>query len=76
MDPKQWTRFAHFFADHGVIKALPRTGDVLTQRLPAGKGPVAASASRSGRERSGRPAATVRWWAASTKEPARPRNGA
>ena len=30
MDPKQWSRFAHFFADHGVIKALPATGDALT----------------------------------------------
>lgn len=30
MDPAAWERFAHFFADHGVIKALPATGDVLT----------------------------------------------
>ena len=30
MDPGQWTAFAHFFADHGIIKALPSAGDVLT----------------------------------------------
>jgi putative hydroxymethylpyrimidine transport system substrate-binding protein len=30
MDPAEWERFAQFFADHGVIKALPETGDVLT----------------------------------------------
>jgi putative hydroxymethylpyrimidine transport system substrate-binding protein len=37
MDPKQWTRFAHFFADHGVIKQLPAAGDVLTNAyLPDG----------------------------------------
>lgn len=37
MDPKQWTRFAHFFADHGVIKELPAAGDVLTNAyLPNG----------------------------------------
>ena len=37
MDPKEWARFAHFFADHGVIKALPAAGDVLTNAyLPNG----------------------------------------
>jgi putative hydroxymethylpyrimidine transport system substrate-binding protein len=37
MDPKAWTRFAHFFADHGVIKELPASGDVLTNAyLPTG----------------------------------------
>ena len=30
MDPAPWTGFAHFFADHGIIKALPSPGDVLT----------------------------------------------
>jgi putative hydroxymethylpyrimidine transport system substrate-binding protein len=30
MDPRQWTRFGQFFADHGVIKALPAAGDVMT----------------------------------------------
>jgi putative hydroxymethylpyrimidine transport system substrate-binding protein len=33
MDPSQWERFAHFFADHGVINALPSTDDVLTNDL-------------------------------------------
>ena len=33
LDPKQWTRFAHFMADHGLIKVLPSTGDVLTNDL-------------------------------------------
>jgi putative hydroxymethylpyrimidine transport system substrate-binding protein len=33
MDPSQWEKFAHFFADHGVINALPSTGDVLTNDL-------------------------------------------
>jgi putative hydroxymethylpyrimidine transport system substrate-binding protein len=36
MDPKEWSRFAHFFADRGVIKALPSPSDVLTNSyLPA-----------------------------------------
>jgi putative hydroxymethylpyrimidine transport system substrate-binding protein len=39
MDPKQWQRFAQFFADHGLIKALPSTGDVLTNDLLPGKIP-------------------------------------
>jgi putative hydroxymethylpyrimidine transport system substrate-binding protein len=33
MDPAAWEKFAHFFADHGVIKALPSTDDVLTNDL-------------------------------------------
>jgi putative hydroxymethylpyrimidine transport system substrate-binding protein len=33
MDPKEWTKFAQFFADQGVIKALPATDDVLTNDL-------------------------------------------
>jgi putative hydroxymethylpyrimidine transport system substrate-binding protein len=33
MDPKQWTKFAQFFADNGLIKALPSTDDVLTNDL-------------------------------------------
>ena len=36
MDPKQWSAFAHFFADQGVIKALPATDDVLTNSLLPG----------------------------------------
>jgi putative hydroxymethylpyrimidine transport system substrate-binding protein len=40
MDPSQWERFAHFFADHGVIQALPSTSDVLTNDLlPANQVP-------------------------------------
>jgi putative hydroxymethylpyrimidine transport system substrate-binding protein len=39
MDPKQWDAFAHFFADQGVIGALPSTGDVLTNELLAGNIP-------------------------------------
>lgn len=33
MDPSQWKRFTQFFADQGVIQALPPTGDVLTNDL-------------------------------------------
>jgi putative hydroxymethylpyrimidine transport system substrate-binding protein len=33
MDPRQWQRFSQFFADHGVIKALPASDDVLTNDL-------------------------------------------
>jgi putative hydroxymethylpyrimidine transport system substrate-binding protein len=37
MDPAQWERFAHFFADRGVIKALPDSREVLTNDyLPSG----------------------------------------
>ena len=39
MDPKQWDAFAHFFADHGLIKALPSPGDVLTNDYLPGKIP-------------------------------------
>jgi len=39
MDPKQWQRFAQFFADRGVIKAVPSTSDVLTDDLLPGKIP-------------------------------------
>ena len=39
MDPGQWMRFAHFFADHGVIKALPSTDDVLTNGYLPGEIP-------------------------------------
>jgi putative hydroxymethylpyrimidine transport system substrate-binding protein len=39
MDPKQWTRFAHFFADHGVINALPAAGEVSTNDYLPGGGP-------------------------------------
>ncbi len=39
MDPKQWQRFAQFFADHGLIEALPSTDDVLTNDLLPGKIP-------------------------------------
>jgi putative hydroxymethylpyrimidine transport system substrate-binding protein len=33
MDPKEWEKFAQFFADQGVIKALPAADDVLTNDL-------------------------------------------
>jgi putative hydroxymethylpyrimidine transport system substrate-binding protein len=33
LDPRQWTRFAHFMADHGLIKVLPSTSDILTNDL-------------------------------------------
>jgi putative hydroxymethylpyrimidine transport system substrate-binding protein len=39
MDPAQWTKFAHFFADHSLIQALPAPGDVLTNDLLPGKLP-------------------------------------
>ncbi len=39
MDPAEWERFAQFFADHGVIKALPETGDVLTNAYLPGQIP-------------------------------------
>jgi len=39
MDPRQWQRFAQFFADHGLIKAVPSTGDVLTNDLLPGQIP-------------------------------------
>jgi putative hydroxymethylpyrimidine transport system substrate-binding protein len=39
MDPQKWQRFAQFFADDGLIKALPSTGDVLTNDLLPGKIP-------------------------------------
>jgi len=36
MDPGQWKKFAQFFADNGIIKALPSTDDVLTNDLLPG----------------------------------------
>ena len=39
MDPQQWQRFAQFFADHGLIEALPSTGDVLSNDLLPGNVP-------------------------------------
>jgi putative hydroxymethylpyrimidine transport system substrate-binding protein len=39
MDPKEWQRFAHFFADHGLIEALPSPDDVLTNDLLPGNPP-------------------------------------
>jgi putative hydroxymethylpyrimidine transport system substrate-binding protein len=33
MDPAQWRKFAQFFADNGVIKALPSTDELLTNDL-------------------------------------------
>jgi putative hydroxymethylpyrimidine transport system substrate-binding protein len=36
MDPAEWGKFAHFFADNGEIKALPRVDDVLTNDLLPG----------------------------------------
>jgi putative hydroxymethylpyrimidine transport system substrate-binding protein len=39
MDPHEWTRFAQFFADHGVIKALPSPADVLSNDYLPGRAP-------------------------------------
>ncbi len=39
MDPREWSRFAQFFADQGVIKALPSPGDVLTNDYLPGRVP-------------------------------------
>lgn len=39
MDPGSWRRFAQFFADHGLIEALPSTDDVLTNDLLPGRIP-------------------------------------
>jgi len=39
MDPAAWQRFAQFFADHGLIDALPSTGDVLTNEFLPGQIP-------------------------------------
>ena len=39
MDPREWQRFAQFFADDGLIEALPSTGDVLTNDLLPGRIP-------------------------------------
>jgi putative hydroxymethylpyrimidine transport system substrate-binding protein len=39
MDPKAWERFAQFFADQGLIRALPSPADVLTNSLLPGKVP-------------------------------------
>jgi putative hydroxymethylpyrimidine transport system substrate-binding protein len=39
MDPGQWNRFAHFFADRGVIKALPEIDDVSTNDFLPGEIP-------------------------------------
>jgi putative hydroxymethylpyrimidine transport system substrate-binding protein len=39
MDPAAWQRFEQFFADHGLIEALPSTGDVLTNELLPGQIP-------------------------------------
>jgi putative hydroxymethylpyrimidine transport system substrate-binding protein len=36
MDPRQWQRFAQFFADNGQIKAVPQVDDVLTNDLLPG----------------------------------------
>ena len=46
MDPEEWQRFAQFFADHGLIEALPSTGDVLTNDLLPGNQVPAAERSR------------------------------
>jgi putative hydroxymethylpyrimidine transport system substrate-binding protein len=39
LDPKQWTAFAHFMADNGLIKVLPPTGDILTDELLPSQAP-------------------------------------
>jgi putative hydroxymethylpyrimidine transport system substrate-binding protein len=33
LDPRAWTRFAHFMADNGLIKVLPSTSSILTNDL-------------------------------------------
>jgi putative hydroxymethylpyrimidine transport system substrate-binding protein len=30
LDPREWTRFAHFMADNGLIKVLPSASSILT----------------------------------------------
>ena len=55
MDPKQWTRFAQFFADHGVIKALPADRRRADERLPARTG-FRRQSARCHDQRSARPA--------------------
>ncbi len=72
MDPGQWTRFAHFFADHGVIKALPIDGRRADERLPAGRNPLALRGGVRRRSAEAGPDATAFWKAASTNEPASP----
>ena len=39
MDPERWQRFAQFFADNGLIEALPETDEVLTNDLLPGNVP-------------------------------------
>ena len=39
MDPERWQRFAQFFADEGLIEALPSSGEVLTNDMLPGKVP-------------------------------------
>jgi hypothetical protein len=38
MDPAKWAAFAGWMADHGLIKSVPETGEVLSNELlpPAG----------------------------------------
>jgi putative hydroxymethylpyrimidine transport system substrate-binding protein len=33
LDPREWTRFAHFMADNGLIKVLPSMSSILTNDL-------------------------------------------
>ena len=39
LDAREWTQFAHFMADNGLIKALPQTDDILTNDLLPSNGP-------------------------------------
>jgi putative hydroxymethylpyrimidine transport system substrate-binding protein len=39
LNAREWQRFAQFFADHGLIEAMPETGDVLTNDLLPGNIP-------------------------------------
>ena len=39
MDPERWQRFAQFFADDGLIEALPSSRRGAHQRPAAGQGP-------------------------------------
>ncbi len=38
-NPREWTRFAHFMADNGLIKALPQTDEILTNDLLPSQSP-------------------------------------
>ena len=66
MDPKQWQRFAQFFADHGLIKAAAQHRRRAHQRPAAGEDPAlsqsgTARSAAQAAKRSGGPVATALW---------------